>query len=263
MIAIHRVKGYMLRHLYEIAATFDRKFDIIFWPTIDLLVFGFLTVYIQKFQVGPNIAGAIVGALLLWSLVYNIQRDISVSLLEDAWWRNFYNLLSTPIKVSEIIVGTMSLSVFKAIITIIFTSTLASVLFNFNLLAAGPVLLFYILNIFIFGWAFGFITASLIFRFGMRVQIFAWSMIAVIYPISGVFYPLSTLPSFLETIGHFLPISYIFDSLRSLFVSGQSPITENFGVILALNACYLIVGIWLYVRGFKNAKNRGWFIHPT
>ncbi|MDP3741651.1 MAG: hypothetical protein Q8R08_05015 [bacterium] len=142
MIAIHRVKAYMLRHLYEVAATYDRKFDIIFWPIIDLLVFGFLTVYIQKFNVGSSVAGAIIGGLLLWSVVYSVQRDISVSILEDAWSRNLYNLLSTPLKVSEIITGVLALSVTKAFVTIIVTASLAAGLFHFSILSVGPVIAF-------------------------------------------------------------------------------------------------------------------------
>lgn len=263
MIASHRVKAYMLRHIYEIAATFDRKLDIIFWPTIDLLIFGLLSVYIQKLNVNAGLAGAIVGGLILWTLVYNIQRDISVSLLEDAWSRNLYNLFSTPLKVSEMIIGTLTLALCKALITISFITFLAWSLFKFNLFSLGPVVAFDILNIFIFGWAFGCITASLIFRFGIRVQIFAWSMIALIYPISGVFYPLNILPPYLAIVAHALPISYVFEGLRALIISGRTPSLFELGIVVFLNLVYLSIGILLFILGFRSAKRRGWFIHPT
>lgn len=263
MITARRVKAYMLRHLYEVAATFDRKFDIVFWPVIDLLVFGFLTVYIQKFNVESNITGAIIGGLLLWSLVYSVQRDISVSILEDAWSRNLYNLLSTPLNVGEIITGVLTLSIFKAVITITVTASIAIGLFHFNLFSVGPILAFYFLNIFIFGWAFGCLTASLIFRFGTKVQIFAWSLIALIFPISGVFYPLSTLPPILAQIARFLPVSYIFEGLRGLLIANQKPEAMDYLIILGLNLFFLILGIWVFLRGFAHAKARGWFIHPS
>lgn len=263
MISPHRVRAYMLRHIYEIAATFDRKLDIIFWPTIDLLIFGFLTVYIQKLNVAANFAGAIVGGLILWTLVYNIQRDISVSLLEDAWSRNLYNLFSTPLTVAEMLTGTLALSFLKALITILFITSLAAGLFGFNLFTVGPIIAFYILNIFIFGWAFGCLTASLIFRFGTKVQIFAWSLIAVIYPISGVFYPLETLPPLLASLAKFLPISYIFEGLRTIIITGQGPSGGNLWGIFLSNLGYLFIGIVVFVLGFRSAKNRGWFIHAV
>ena len=262
MIEVHRVKAFMLRHAYEILATFDRKLDIIFWPTVDLLIFGLLSVYIQRLNVGANVAAAIIGGLILWSLVYNIQRDISVTLLEDMWSRNLFNLFATPLKVSEMLMGTLILSLLKAMVTISFTTFLAWQLFDLNLLSLGLVLAFYILNLFVFGWAFGCLTASIIFRFGARVQIFAWSLLAVLYPVSGVFYPLSTLPAALARIAQFLPISYVFEGLRELILYQRLPPSSDFVWIVVLNVIYLAMGVLVFVHGFKNAKQRGWFIHP-
>ena len=263
MIAPHRVGAYMLRHVYEIWATIDRKFDIIFWPTIDLLIFGLLSVHIQKLNVQAGVAGAIIGGLILWSLVYSVQRDISVSLLEDAWSRNLYNMFSTPLKASEMLTGQILLSLGKALITASFVTLLAWKLFGFNLFSVGPIIIFYIINIFVFGWAFGCFTASIIFRFGSRLQIFAWSLIAVFYPISGVFYPLSVLPSWLVSIAKFLPLSYIFEGLRGVIVEGRRPAAADLEMLIVLNVIYLALGIWAFMAGFKNAKDRGWFIHPS
>lgn len=263
MIKVHRIWAYMLRHLYEIIETFDRKLDIIFWPTIDLLLFGFLTVYIQKFSPGTGVAAAIIGGLILWALVYNIQRDIAVSLLEDAWSWNLFNLFSTPLRVSEMIIGTLTLSVLKALITVAFTTALAAGVFGFNLLSLGPVLAFYLVNIFVFGWAFGCLTASLIFRFGTKVQIFAWSLISLLYPISGVFYPLSVLPAPLVKLAIVFPISHIFEGVRRILLEGRLPETSDLLVVAMLNVGYLLLGIWAFAKGFKKAKARGWFIHPV
>lgn len=259
----HRINGFLYRHWCEVVATIDRKIDIIFWPTIDLLAFGLLTIYIDKIGTQTSVAGAILGGLILWTLVYNIQRDITVSLLEDAWSRNLYNLFSSPLNVKEIVVGTLILSLVKAVITILFLLFLSWGLFDFNMLVFGLPILFFIINIFIFGWAFGYITSSLIFRFGTRVQILAWSLIAILYPISGVFYPLDTLPLFLANIGRIFPVSHIFEGLRGLILSGTLPDAYSMLVIVALNLAYLVLGIYLFIKSFQHAKGRGWFIHPS
>ncbi len=262
-ITVHRIKGFLYRHWCEVLATIDRKVDIIFWPTIDLLAFGLLTVYINKLNVQAGLASAILGGLILWTLVYNIQRDITVSLLEDAWSKNLYNLFSSPLSIWEVIIGTLILSLTKALITISFLLFLAWSLFGFNLLHFGFPIVFYILNIFVFGWAFGYITSSLIFRFGARLQILAWSLIAILYPISGVFYPLNTLPIFLVKIARLFPVSYIFEGLRTLILTGSLPEVSTMILIVAINLTYLAVGIFLFISGYKHAKSRGWFIHPS
>ena len=263
MIKFHRIGAYILRHLYEIRASLDRKADIFLFPVIDILTFGLLTVYIDKLEQRPGIALAILGAVIFWTLVYNIQRDISFSILEDAWSRNLYNLFSTPLRLVEMILGTLAISLAKACVTIIITLGLAWGLFQFNLFQFGWVMAFYILNIFIFSWAFGFITASLIFRFGSKAQAVAWSLILVIYPISGVFYPLSTLPKTLADFASILPIAHIFEGLRGIIIDARSPSTGDLLIILALSLLYFSLGLFLYSRAFRGAKERGWFIHPT
>lgn len=260
---IQRIQAWLLRHIYEIWTNLDRKADIVFFPTIDLLTFGFLTIYINKLSVQPNLAGAILGGVIFWTLVYNIVRDLSFSLLEDAWSRNLYNLFATPLTIAEVAVGMLVLSVIKAAITTLLIIVLAYGLFGFNLLAYGGVIAFYIFSIFIFGWAFGFFTTSLIFRFGTRIQAVAWSLILILYPLSGVFYPLATLPPILARLARGLPISYIFEGFRNLILTGQAPSPESFALIVILNLIYLGAGIWFFTLGFKNAKRRGWFIHPS
>jgi len=262
-IKLHRVYGFLLRHWYEILASMDRKVDIFFWPTIDLMTFGLLTVYINNLDVKVGVAAAILGGLILWTLVYNIQRDITVSLLEDAWSRNLYNLFSSPLSIGEVIIGTLILSITKVLITTSFLLFLAWNLFGFNLFQFGLPILFFVFNIFIFGWAFGYITSSLIFRFGTRLQNIAWSLIAVLYPISGVFYPLNTLPDWLEKIARLFPISYIFESLRGIILRGEFTDEKTLFTIIALNLFYLVLGIFLFILGYKHAKKSGWFIHPS
>lgn len=263
MIKAHRIQGFLLRHWYEVAATIDRKVDMFFWPTVDLLGFGLLTVYINRFSPSLNFASAIIGGLILWSLVYSIQRDITVSLLEDAWSRNLYNLFSSPLSKEETVVGALILSTLKALITMTLLSIFAWGLFDFNILSYGLPILLLLFNIFLFGWAFGFITSSLILRFGTKVQIFAWSLIAILYPISGVYYPLNVLPEILQKVAAIFPISYIFEAMRGIIISGTSPKLSLLLMVLALNLVYLAIGIFLFFSGFKHAKSRGWFIHPS
>lgn len=263
MIEFYRIQAYMLRQMYEIRASLDRKAEIFLFPVIDILTFGLLSAYISRLDVRTGIAAAILGAIILWTLVYNIQRDISFSLLDDAWSRNLYNLFSTPLRLSEMILGTLIISVLKALVTIAIILALAMSLFHFNLFSLGWVIVFYLFNIFIFSWAFGYFTASLIFRFGIKAQAVAWSLILVIYPISGVFYPLSTLPKVLAKLAGILPVSHIFEGLRSIIIFGQFPGAGDLLTIVILNAVYFTLGLWLFSRGFRSAKDRGWFIHPS
>lgn len=259
----HRIGAYILRHGYEFWGSLDRKANILLFPAIDLSVFGLLTVYINKFNAAPGLGGAILGAVIFWNLVYNIQHDISFTLLDDVWSRNLYNLFATPLRLSELIVGKMIITCGKAIMTMAIILLLAAGLFHFNLFEHGPLIIYYIFNLFVFGWGFGFLTTALILRYGTKVQSAAWSLLLLLYPLSGVFYPLSILPKFLAVLATAFPISYIFEGFRQIILSGKAPSWENLAITLILNGLYMLLGISLFVLGFRNAKARGWFIHPA
>jgi len=263
MIAAHRIKAFLLRHAYEIRSSLDRKADVIFYPAIDILIFGFLSVYVDQLGTAGKFAGGILGALILWTLVYNIARDIAFCLLEDTWSRNLYNLYSTPLKISEIVIGTLILSIMKAMITVSLLIVIAYGLFHFNFFSAGAVMIFYVFSVFVFGWSFGFATSALILRFGQKVQSVSWSLMLVLYPISGVFYPLAILPKWLAVVAKAFPLAHIFEGMRQLILRGQIPGPGDFVTIIVLDIVYLTLGILLFVAGFRHAKNRGWFIHPS
>lgn len=263
MPKLHRILAYMYRHWLELKASIDRKADVFFFPVIDILVFGYLSIYISSSRQGGGVGATILGGIIFWTLLYNIQRDVPFSLLDDAWSRNMFNFYSSPIKLSEIILGTLALSVIKAIVSTIIIVVLASQLFHFNLVDLGPTLAFYVLCIFIFGWAFGFLTSGIVLRYGTKTQAVAWSLILLIYPFSGALYPLSILPPWMSFIAKFLPISYIFEGVREFFLNGKGLAFESMWPILGLCLLYLAAALAYYVKGHYLARIRGWYVNPT
>jgi ABC-2 type transport system permease protein len=253
----------MFRHWLELKASIDRKADVFFFPIIDILVFGFLATYINRADGSSSLAATILGGIIFWTLLYNIQRDVPFSLLDDAWSRNIFNFYASPIKLSEIIIGTLCLSMLKALISTIVVVLFASGMFNFNLFGIGPVLAFYVLNIFIFGWAFGFFTSGIVLRFGTKAQAVAWSLVLVIYPFTGALYPISVLPKWMAYVAQLFPVSYIFEGVRNFFLYGTNLTQNSAIVILTLNIIYLAAGLIYYVRGHQKAKSRGWYVNPT
>lgn len=260
----YRIKGYIYRHWLEFKASIDRKIEIFFFPVVDVLVFGFLSSYVAGTDSArTGLAAAILAGIVFWTLLYNIQREIPFNLLDDVWSRNIFNLYSTPLRLSEIVAGTLLLSVIKAIITTSIIVLLTTVLFDLRLYTLGLTLAFYMSQLFIFGWAFGFFTSGIILRYGTRAQAMAWSMILVLYPVSGALYPLSVLPEPIAIIARIVPVSYIFEGVRNFFQSGQTLSLQPALIMLGLNAVYFVCAVAFYLKGYKKAKARGWFVHPT
>jgi ABC-2 type transport system permease protein len=259
----HRIMGFLYRHWLEIRASMDRKADVFFFPIIDILVFGFLSSYVAQGQGRPGLAAGILAGIVFWTLLYNLQRDMTFSLLDDVWSRNIFNLYASPLRLSEIIAGTLLLSVLKSLLTTTVIVIIASGLFHLQLFSLGSRLGLYLMELFMFGWAFGFLTSGMILRYGSKVQALAWSFILVLYPFSGALYPLSILPRAIAAVARFLPASYVFEGVRGFFVARSGLAGHDVLVMSVLNVIYLAAAIWFYVRSHKRAKDRGWFVHPT
>lgn len=260
---LHRIVAFLYRHWLEIRASMDRKADVFFFPLIDIIVFGFLSSYIGQGSVQSGLAAGILVGIVFWTLLYNLQRDMTFSLLDDVWTRNIFNLYASPIRLREIIVGTLVLSVIKSLLTASVVVILVTGLFHLPLFSLGLQLFWYLLQLFMFGWAFGFFTSGIILRFGTRAQALAWSFILILYPISGALYPLQVLPTALAAIAHAVPASYIFTGVRGFFQGAGGLSTHAEVAMTVLNVVYLVGAIIFYISGHNSARARGWFVHPT
>ncbi len=231
--------------------------EVVYWPLLDLLVWGFITVYLAQYR--ENLPGFItffIGALILWDILFRSHQGISVSFLEDVWAKNLLNLFASPLSYSEYIFALMLVSVVKLVTVATIMAALAWILYSFNIFLIGVSLIPFVLNLVIMGWAIGIITTALILRFGQEAEVLAWALGFLFMPVSAVFYPVSVLPLFLKTLARFVPASHVFEGMRGVISSGVFPLEELLWSS-GLNAVY-ILGAFLFFRwNFIVVKRKG------
>ena len=94
----HRVVALVARHLYLYRRSLPRIMEIFYWPFLDLVIWGFITMYLAKYQ--PQVPGFVtffLGALILWDMLFRSQQGITISFLEELWARNLMNLFASPL----------------------------------------------------------------------------------------------------------------------------------------------------------------------
>jgi ABC-2 type transport system permease protein len=171
---IGRINALILRHLYLYQRSFARLLEIVYWPFVDLIVWGFITIYLAK--EGKSLHGAVaffLGALILWDVLFRAQQGIAVSFLEEMWARNLMNLFASPLTVGEYLAATMVLSIFKVTAVSIIMIIFAYLFYSYNVLVMGFYLLPFILNLILFGWIIGVLTTSIIMRYGQQAEVLA------------------------------------------------------------------------------------------
>ena len=76
-----RVGALLLRYLLLIRRDYSRVVDLVYWPLIDITVWGLFTFFLWRaqFQV-PNAMAMFLGGAILWNVFLRAAQDVSVSL---------------------------------------------------------------------------------------------------------------------------------------------------------------------------------------
>ncbi len=253
----HRVSALVARHLYLYRRSLPRIMEIFYWPFLDLVIWGFITLYLAKYQ--PQVPGFVtffLGALILWDMLFRSQQGITISFLEELWARNLMNLFASPLTPGEFLAATIAMSIFKVTCVSVVMGICAWLFYGYNVLVMGLWLLPFVFNLVITGWVIGVLTTSLIMRFGQEAEILAWSMVFLFQPISCVFYPLDVLPAWLQGIAWMNPAAHVFEGMRGVLSGGGSPVV-HLAWAGGLNGALLIAMIALFYKTFAYCKREG------
>ncbi|GJL57640.1 MAG: ABC transporter [Nitrospirales bacterium] len=259
-MSLGRIVALLSRHMYLYKRSFARLLEIFYWPFLDLVVWGFITIYLEK--VGMSLHGAVsffLGALILWDVLFRAQQGIAVSFLEEMWARNLMNLFASPLTVGEYLVATMTMSVLKVTAVGGLMMLFAWVFYSYDILQMGLSLLPFVLNLVISGWIIGVLTTSIIMRFGQQAEVLAWGMVFLFQPISCVFYPIEVLPPVLQSLAWIVPPAHIFEGMRGVLTTGNAPVTHLLWAT-GLNGGFLLIIVAWFYHTFNICKDRGMLV---
>jgi ABC-2 type transport system permease protein len=256
-VKLHRIIALIVRHLYLYRRSLPRIMEIFYWPFLDLVIWGFITLYLIRYQSQiPGFVSFFLGALILWDMLFRSQQGITISFLEELWARNLMNLFASPLKPSEFLAATMAMSIMKVACVSVVMAVCAVVFYSYNVLVIGLWLIPFVLNLVVTGWVIGVFTTSLIMRFGQEAEVLAWSMVFLFQPISCVFYPMEVLPAWMKPIAMANPAAHIFEGMRMVLATGDAPL-GNLAWAASLNVLLLIGAIAWFYRTFAYCKEQG------
>jgi ABC-2 type transport system permease protein len=256
MISIQRLTGFFLRHLYPLRRDFDLLSDMLYWPLIDVVLWGVTSQWLVSNTQSHAIISSILVALILWQVIWRSQSEVARNLIEEIWNTNLVNLFSSPLSLTEWTIGVLLLSILKMSITVSVVSLAIFALYHVSLIQAGWWIIPFFISTMMTGWWTGFIAASVVILHGPRMQSVVWTLPGVLLPFSAVYFPLSQLPWFLQPISRLIPTTYIFEGLRSQLATGSL----DWSLILmslVLNCLYLAITILFFRRCFFESKKLG------
>ncbi|BBX46644.1 ABC transporter permease [Mycobacterium cookii] len=257
---LHRIEAVVLRHMYELRHNGNHLINMVYFPVVNIVMWGFLTIYLtnhQRLQLG--LISSLLGGVVLWGLFYGFQRDMAQGFLEEVWTRNLVGLFSSPLSVAEYIYALVCVNLIKAFFGLALESVIALLCYHFNIFPLLIEFVPFIAVLMFFGFSIGVVITSLIVRYGSKLEGLAWSFAGILMPFSCVFYPLNTLPVFLHPLALALPTTHSFEGMRQLLAGGGFSISD-FRSGITLDIAYLALAILLFRRMFESARSRGLLI---
>ncbi len=252
-----RVIAIVLRQVYLIRGSLARVIPMFAWVAVDIVLWGFITRYLNSVaNAGFNFVPAMLGAVLLWDFFTRVMQGVTMAFFEDVWSRNFLNLFTTPLSVGEYLAGLVLCSILTSLIGVITMLALATFAFGLSFFSYGIALVPFLLTLFLFGIAMGIVACSLVLRFGPAAEWLIWPIPALVAPFAGVFYPLDTLPPWMQYVSRVLPPSYIFEGMRAITLRhASSPLLLTLAVMLSL--IYIVLASWTFLRVYRLALFSG------
>jgi ABC-2 type transport system permease protein len=234
-----------------------RVLPLFAWVGIDMVLWGFITKYLNAItSAGFDFVPVLLGAVLLWDFFIRVMHGVTMAFLEDVWSRNFLNFFATPLEISEYVSGLVLSSIGTSFIGLVVMLVLASAVFGLSFLSYGAVVLPFLLVLFLFGVSLGIIGAAIVLRFGPATEWFIWPIPALVSPFAGVFYPITTLPRWMQVASRLLPPSYIFESLRVIVSGGTASAAALMGAV-AFAGVYVLLACQIFARVYRHTVRTG------
>jgi ABC-2 type transport system permease protein len=133
---------------------------------------------------------------------------------------------------------------------------LAPVFFGLSFFSYGAALIPFLLILLTFGLALGVAGSAIVLWLGPASEWFIWPIPAIVAPFAGVFYPISTLPRWMQYIAHALPPAPVFEGLRGIVAGkGVSAPALAWGGVLAIG--YLVAACLIFGSVYRRAVRVG------
>jgi ABC-2 type transport system permease protein len=252
-----RLGAMVLRYLYLLRSSWPRALELMYWPVIQMVMWGFTSQFLMtNSSYVARAGGVMLAAVMLWDVMFRGQLGVSVSFLEELWSRNLGHLFVSPLRPYEWVLSLLAMSLVRVTISVLPAMLLAIPLYHYSIFTLGPPLIAFFLLLLVMGWGLGLIIGALLLRHGLGAESFAWLAVFVLAPVSAVYYPVAILPRWLQYVAWCLPSAHVFEGMRAVMFGGVFRL-DHFLAAAVLDLVYLLFGGLVFLYAFRQARRRG------
>ena len=254
LLQVNRIWAMMLRHLWLQFRDESRLINFFYWPFFDVLIWSFMSTWAAQNNAGILFI-PVVGAFF-WQAASRTSADIATSFMDELLSKNLTNIFSSPLRFAEYMLALMLVCLLRLLVILLLCGVTIWCFTGFNMLMFGWWLIPLLASLFFSGIIMACLSCATLLCWGMRavefIWVIAWSLSAFI----GAFYPITIMPTAMQMVGKFLPMTYAFTAVHGFVATGTLSITY-LGISFLLNVIYAIVTLWLLSKAYNKACNNG------
>jgi len=252
-----RIYAMVLRHVYLYRGSWPRLAELTYWPLMQMLTWGLLSQFLlTNSSLVAQAFGVFIAAVLLWDVLFRGNVGVAVSFLEEMWARNLGQLFASPLRPWEWAVALVTVALLRVVVGVVPAAVLCIPLYHYSIFDMGLPLLGFFANLMAFGAAAGVAVSAIVLRYGMGAENLAWVAIFAVAPLTGVYYPVATLPGWIQPFAWALPSTYVFEGMRDVLLNNVFR-TDFFVYAVLLNVVYSAAAVMVFLHIFRIARVRG------
>lgn len=261
LFSMRRVGAMVLRNVYLLRASWPRVLELVYWPAVQMILWGFITRFlVTNSSWVAQASGVLIAAVLLWDVMFRGNLGVSLAFFEEMYSRNLGHLFASPLRPYELVCALLVISLLRTSIGVGGAALLAIPLYGFSIFDLGLALLAFFTNLLVMGWSIGLLVSALVLRYGLGAESLAWVAIFAVAPVSGIYYPVAVLPDWLQPVAAALPSSHVFEGMRAVLFEGRFRLDLLWSA-LWLNACYLLGAVSVFLWVFRTARRKDLLLH--
>ena len=234
-------------------------YDLMWALSVGFLGIGAKIVTNLEIDTQSYVLYLLVGSFI-WTYLSSLFSIVSWSITWERWEGTIEYTFMAPVRRIIQLFGNSIFAIIYGLIRMVAVFVLASLVFNIslanvNFVSAGVILIMASISFI----GFGMIAAILPLispEFGDKTVIM---IEAVIMTVSGIFYPITVLPVFVQYIAKAVPATYALEGIRQAVINGTSlsSLWPFIWPLLILGAVFIPLGDFVFRLAERHAKKTG------
>lgn len=249
-----RVRAMVRRSLLSQSRNPDFWFLLLVLPLVDGLLFGSIGV---AYGIGDAPVVLLVTGIMLFHLIWQLTLAGSFGLLDEVWSRNLLNLIATPLTEREMLSSFGVVGLLRTGVSVTVIGAVGVVFFAVSPTSAGVVLVPSAALLLLFGWSVALFVVGLTLQYGDRAEVFSWGTLVLLMPLSGVFYPVESLPPVLQAVARAIPLTHVFNAVRIGIEDGEVA-WGQLAIAAVGTAVIAAAATWFVAHQLRRFRRDGW-----